>query len=47
MGTNCLIQCGVVLLVADDQQSSFMTNGHLQPAGVRLSFVYGLSVLRL
>ena len=46
MGTNCLIRCGVVLLVADDQRSSFMTNGHLPPVGVRLSFVRGMSVLR-
>ena len=38
MGTNCLIRCGVVLLVDDDQQSSFMTNGHLPPVG-------GVSVL--
>ena len=45
MGTNCLIRCGVVLLVADDQRSSFMTNGHLPPVGVRLSFVHGSSVL--
>ena len=44
MGTNCLIWCGVVLLVADDQQSSFMTNGHLPPVGVRMPFVFGLSV---
>ena len=41
MGTNCLIWCGVVLLVAYDQRSSFMTNGHLLPVGVRLSFVRG------
>ena len=33
MGTNCLIWCGVVLLVADDQRSYFMTNGHLPPVG--------------
>ena len=46
MGTNCLIRCGVVLLVADEQRSYFMTNGHLPPVGVRLSFVRGLSVLR-
>ena len=46
MGTNCLINFGVVLLVADDQWSSFMTNGHLPPVGVRLSFVRGSSVLR-
>ena len=46
MGTNCLIRCGVVLLVADDQRSYFMTNGHLSPMGVRLSFVRGSSVLR-
>ena len=39
MGTNCLIWCGVVLLVADDQRSSFMTNGHLLHVG-------GTSVLR-
>ena len=45
MGTNFLIRCGVVLLVADDQQSYFMTNGHLPPVWVRLSFVRGLSVL--
>ena len=32
MRTNCLFRCGVVLLVADDQRSSFMNN-------VRLSFV--------
>ena len=42
MGTNCLIRCGVVLLVADDQRSYFMTNGNLPPVGVRLSFVRGL-----
>ena len=42
MGTNCLIWCGVVLLVADDQRSYFMTNGHLPPVGMRLSFVHGL-----
>ena len=41
MGTICLIRCGVVMLVADDQWSSFMTNGHLPPVGVRLSFVRG------
>ena len=41
MGTNCLFQCGVVLLVANDQRSYFMTNGHLPPVGVRLSFVRG------
>ena len=35
-----------MLLVADDQRSSFMTNGHLPPVGVRLSFVRGMSVLR-
>ena len=46
MGTNWLIWCGVVLLVADDQRSSFMTNVHLPPVGVLLSFVCGLSVLR-
>ena len=46
MGTNCLIRCGVVLLVADDQRSSFMTNGHMPPMGVRLSFVRVSSVLR-
>ena len=46
MGTNCLIWCGVVLLVAYDQRSSFMTKGHLSPVGVRLSFVRGSSVLR-
>ena len=46
MGTHCLIRCGVVLLVADDQRSSFMTNGHLPPVGVRLSFVHVMSVLR-
>ena len=46
MVTNCLIHCGVVLLVADDQRSYFMTNGHLPPVGVRLSFVRGMSVLR-
>ena len=46
MGTNCLIRCGVVLLVADDQRSSFMTKGHLPRVGVRLSFVHGSSVLR-
>ena len=45
MGTNCLIRCRVVLLMADDQQSYFMTNGHLPPVGVHLSFVRGLSVL--
>ena len=39
MGTNCLIRCCRVLLVTDDQRSSFMTNGHLPPVGVRLSFV--------
>ena len=47
MGTNCFIRCGVVLLVADYQRSYFMTNSHLPPVGVRLSFVRGLSVLRL
>ena len=47
MGTNCLIWCGVVLLVADDQHSSFMTNGHLPPVGARLSFVCGSSFLRM
>ena len=41
MGTNCLIRGGVVLLVADDQRSSFMNNGHLLHMGVRLSFVCG------
>ena len=48
MGTNCLIWCGVVLLVADDQRSFFMTNGHLPPVGHvcplstdRLSLVHG------
>ena len=41
MDTNCLIRCGVVLLVADDQRSSFMTNGHLPHVGARLSFVCG------
>ena len=46
MGTNCLIWCGVVLLVADEQRSYFMTNGNLPPVGVRLSFVRGLSFLR-
>ena len=46
MGTNCLIRCGVVLLVADEQRSYFMTNGHLPPVGVRLSFVRGLSIFR-
>ena len=40
MATNCLIRCSVVLLVADDQRSFFMTNGHLPPVG-------GVSVLRL
>ena len=39
MVTNFLIRCGVVLLVADDQRSSFMTNIHLRPVGVCLSFV--------
>ena len=39
MGTNFLIQCGVVMLVADDQRSFFMTNGHLPHVG-------GTSVLR-
>ena len=39
MGTNCLILCGVVLLVADDQRSYFMTN-------VNLPHVGGTSVLR-
>ena len=39
MGTNCLIWCGVVLLLADEQRSSFMTNGHLSHVG-------GTSVLR-
>ena len=38
MVTNCLIQYGDVLLVADDQRSYFMTNGHLPPVG-------GVSVL--
>ena len=42
MGTNCLIWCGIVLLVDDDQRSSFMTNGYLPPVGLRLSFVRGL-----
>ena len=46
MGTNFLIRCDFVLLVADEQRSSFMTNGHLPPVGVRLSFVRGMSVLR-
>ena len=49
MGTSCLIRCVVVLLLADDQRSSFMTNGHLPPVGghvcpssaARLSFVCG------
>ena len=39
MGTSCLIRCGVVLLLADDQRSSFMTNGHL-------SYMGGSSILR-
>ena len=42
MGTNFLLWCGIVLLVDDDQRSSFMTKGHLLPVGVRLSFVRGL-----
>ena len=50
MGTSCLIRCGVVLLLADDQRSYFMTNGHLPPLGehvcpsstARLSLVRGL-----
>ena len=46
MGTNCLIRCGVVQLVADDQRSYFMTNGHLPPVGVRMSLVRDSSVLR-
>ena len=46
MGTNFLIRCDFVLLVADEQRSYFMTNGHLPPVGVRLSFVRGMSVLR-
>ena len=46
MGNNCLIRFCVVLLVADDQRSYFMTNGHLPPGGGRLSFVCGSSVLR-
>ena len=45
MGTNCIIWCGVVLLVADYQWSSFMTNVHLPSMGVRLSFLRGMSVL--
>ena len=44
MSTNCLIRCGLVLLVADDQRSSFMTTSLLPPVGVRLSFVRGMSV---
>ena len=33
MGDSCLIGCGVVLLLADDQRSSLMTNSHLPPVG--------------
>ena len=33
MGTYCLTRYGVVLSVADDRRSSFMTNGHLPPVG--------------
>ena len=47
MGTTCLIRWSVVLLVADDQRSYFMTNCHLPPVGVLLSFVRGLLVLCL
>ena len=49
MGTSCLIRCGVVLLLDDEQRPSLITNGHLLPVGghvcpssaARLSFVCG------